>query len=296
MIKRTVSDWFFDIFNYIILGILLVITLYPFWYIFIYSISDPVEASKRAVMLVPMKISFANYMLLFNTNNILNAAFISTVRTVVGTAATTFAGAMFAYVVTKDLLPFRKTIYRLIILSMYISPGFIPFYILIKDLHLRNNFLVYILPGVISAFYIILIKTYIESLPAAVEESALVDGAGYMTIFLKIIIPLCTPVLASVSIFTAVGQWSSWMDNMFFCPSVKLETLQYLLYKYLSSQEASLAVIKQQLSAHTMSASTVTPASLRMTITMIVTLPIIIVYPALQRYFIKGILLGAVKG
>lgn len=296
MKKRGLADWIFDISNYIILGILVIITLYPFWYIFIYSISDPDVAATGAVILIPLKMTLRNYIVLFNANNILHASFISIARTIIGTVLSTFSCAMFAYVVTKDLLPFRGWIYKLLVFSMYISPGFIPYYILIKNLHMKNNFLVYILPGVIAAFYLILIKTYIESLPDAMEESAFMDGAGYMAIFLKIIFPLCTPVLAAVAIFNAVGQWSTWMDNMFFCPSKDLETLQLLLYRFLSNQDASAITASQRARAAKTLAKSITPASLRMTITMIVTFPVILVYPLLQRYFVKGLLIGAIKG
>ena len=285
----------FDIGIFIALFIVVIFTLYPFWYIFIYSLSDPTLAAKGYVTFLPAGFTLENYAIIMAQGNILHAAFISVSRTVISAVVGTFSCALFAYALTKETLPFRKTIYRIVLFTMYLSPGLIPWYILMKDLHLKNNFLLYILPGIIQAFYLILIKTYIESLPSALEESAFVDGANYFTIFIKIILPLSTPVLAAVAIFTAVGAWNTWQDNMFLCTDKNLETLQLLLYNFLSSQEANLLTIKQKIMTGTIGAM-VTPTSLRMTITMIVTLPIIFVYPIMQRYFVKGILLGAVKG
>lgn len=294
-LKRISKTDFADFAIIIVLLIIVVITLYPFWYIFIFSISDPSMAAKVQPVFLPAGFSLKNYITIMSQGNILHAAFISVSRTVISTIAGTFSCALFAYGLTKEMLPFRKTIYRLVLFTMYTSPGLIPWYILMKDLHLKNNFLVYILPTLIIGFYLILIKTYIESLPPSLEESAFVDGANYWTIFIKIIMPLCTPVLASVAIFTAVAAWNTWQDNMFLCTDKNLETLQLLLFNFLSSQEANLLTIQQKMRDGSIT-STVTPASLRMTITMIVTLPIIFVYPTMQRYFVKGILLGAVKG
>ena len=162
-----------------------------------------------------------------------------------------------------------------------------------KMLGLQNNFLLYVLPGLVSAFNVILIKTYIESISPALEESAFIDGAGYFTVFRKIIFPLSMPVIATVAIFTAVGQWNSWTDNMFLANTKDLQTLQLLLYNYIAAAEAQLAAVKNQLNKIKVF---VTPNSIKMTITMVVTLPIIIIYPLLQRHFTKGIMLGAVKG
>lgn len=291
--KRSVGEVTFDVSNVIILALTTIITIYPFWYIFIYSVSDPAAAAGGKVIFFPAGFTLDNYRVLLSQTTIFHAAFISSARTVIGTITGTFSCALFAYVLTKELLPFRKAIYRIIVFTMYVTPGLIPWYIVMKGLGLKNNFLLYILPSLITGFYLILIKTYIESLPAALEESALVDGAGYLTIFLKIIFPLTKPVIATVAIFIAVGQWNTWQDNMFLAPDKSLETLQLLLYRFLSTQEASMTSIRSTINNVR---NSVTPASVRMTITVIVTLPIILVYPFMQRFFIKGIMLGAVKG
>ena len=291
--ETSLGSRIFDVVNVLLLLLLGIITLYPFWYVMMYSISEPMRAGAANFLLWPIGFQLDNYKTLFSQANIGHAAFISVSRTVLGTLGSVFCCSLFGYLLTKNLLPFRKLMYRMLVITMYLSPGLIPWYITMRMFGLKNNFLLYILPGLISAFNVILIKTYIESISPALEESALIDGAGYFTIYRKIIFPLCVPVLATVSIFTAVGQWNEWTDNMFLANIPELETLQYLLYRYLSSAEANLASMKNQLKKVNF---VVTPTSIKMTITMIVTLPIIIVYPMLQRYFVKGIMLGAVKG
>lgn len=175
---------------------------------------------------------------------------------------------------------------------MYLNAGLIPWFLTMRMYHLNNNFLVYILPGAVSAFYVILIKTYIEQLPQALEESAKLDGAGYITIIMKIIFPLSMPIVATILVFASVGQWNSWFDNYILVQNKGLKTLQLVLYEYLQQANAISS------DSHTLSlrAKVVSPKSVKMTITMLVTLPILIVYPFMQRYFLKGIMMGAVKG
>lgn len=291
--KLTLGSALFNVVNYSILFLFGIMTLYPFWYIFIYSISNPALAGGADALLWPLGFTLDNYISIFTQANILHATFISLARTVLGTVGGVFCCALFAYLLTKDILPLRKFMYKALVVTMYLSSGLIPWYIVMRMLGLKDNFLLYILPGLISAFNVILIKTYIESISPALEESAHIDGAGYFLIFRKIIFPLSMPVIATVAIFTAVGQWNTWTDNMFLANTKDLQTLQLLLYQYVAGAEAQLASMKNQLNKIRVF---VTPSSIKMTITMVVTLPIIIVYPLLQRYFTKGIMLGAVKG
>jgi len=283
----------FDIVNIFILIFFGVMTLYPFWYIFIYSVSDASRAGAASYLFWPLGFKLDNYISIFTQANIVQAVIISVSRTVIGTAGGVFCCSLFAYLLTKELLPLRKFMYRAMVITMYMSPGLIPWYIVMKWLGLQNNFLLYILPGLVSAFNVILIKTYIESISPSLEESALIDGAGYFLIYARIIFPLSLPVIATVAIFTAVNQWNTWQDNMFLANIPKLQTLQLLLYQYVAGAEAQLSSMKNNLKNIKM---VVTPTSIKMTITMIATLPIIIVYPVMQKYFIKGIMLGAVKG
>lgn len=282
-----------DVLNIVLLSLLALATMYPFYYIFIYSISVPEEALK-GVYLIPRGFSLQNYVHIFKQDNILWAFFISVARTVVGTVLTLLCCTAFSYGISKRNVPFRKLMYGAVIVTMYISPGLIPWYITMKSYGLQNNFLLYILPGLMVAFYIVLIKTYIEELPAALEESAMVDGASYYQMLFRIVFPLSIPVLATVAIFNAVNQWNSWVDNLYLASDLKLQTLQMLLYTYVNQQTAALSMINSNSTAQT--AFVMTPTSVQMTITMIATLPILFVYPFLQRFFLKGLMLGAVKG
>ena len=284
----------FDIVNYIILLVLVFITAYPFYYILIYSISDPVEVQK-GIGFLPAGFTLDNFMTIFKLKGIANAVLISVLRAVAGTVLTVLCCTFFAYLVTKKELYFRKVIYRFVIVSMYFNAGFIPWYITMKTLGLKNNFLLYILPGSITAFFVILIKTYIEQLPSALEESAKIDGAGYISVFINIIFPLSKPIIATIAIFSAVGQWNAWIDNYFLVQNPKLTTLQLILYNYLNLASDIINKSVKELGEGEQ-VSRITPTSIKMTMTMVVTIPIILVYPAMQRHFVKGIMLGAIKG
>ena len=204
----------FNTMNYMLLSLMFVLCIYPFYYIFIYSISNPVEAQK-GLTLFPRGITLTNYVTVFKLEGIPGAMLISLLRTVAGTIITVYSCSFFAYLITREKLPFKKYLYRFVIITMYFHAGLIPWYLTMKFFQLNNNFLLYILPGAISAYYIILIKTFIEQLPASMEESAKMDGAGYITIFRKIIMPLSKPIVATIMVFAAVSQWNTWFDNYF---------------------------------------------------------------------------------
>jgi len=228
-------------------------------------------------------------------NDISGAFLVSAARTVLGTGITVIATSFLAYLVTKEEMFARKFIYRFIIITMYLNAGLIPWYLTMKEYGLKNNFLLYVLPGAVSAYYMILVKTYIESLPPSLEESAKIDGAGYIRTFCSIIFPLSKPIVATIGIYAAVGQWNTWTDNYFLVTDGKLQTLQMILYNYLS-QAQNMANISAQVMADGANAVKITSTSIKMCITVIVTLPIMCVYPFMQRYFVKGIMMGAVKG
>lgn len=286
-------DRLLDAGNLILLLLFAFTCLYPFYYIFIYSVSDPTAAIK-GVYFVPKGFTWVNYKAIFAQSNIVMAAFVSIARSAVGTVVTVFFTSMFAYLVAQPKLRFRKFFYRLVLFSMYVNAGLIPWYILMMSLGFKNSFLLYVVPSAIHCFYLILVKTYIEQLPPALQESAMIDGAGPFKIFIRIILPLCTPVLATIAIFSAVDQWNAWVDNFYLVSSPKLQTLQMLLLTYMqnSANQANEVALRGALLAH----KTPTPFSIKMTITMIATIPILFVYPMFQRYFVKGIMMGAVKG
>ncbi len=177
---------------------------------------------------------------------------------------------------------------------MYFSSGLIPWYLTMKLYHLNNTFLVYVLPTAISAYYIVLLKTFIEQLPESLEESAKLDGAGYLQIFSKIVFPLSKPIVATITVFAAVAQWNNWFDNYILVSSDHLKTLQLMLYEYLNEASAIATMSNTERNQGIM--VQITPEAVRMTITMVVTMPILFIYPLMQKHFVKGIMLGAVKG
>lgn len=273
--------------------VLVILCVYPFYYILVYSLSDPDRAAYA--FLYPIGFNLDGYRTLFQLNNIFHAAVISALRTVLGTLITVACTSFAAYLVTKREMMWRTFVYRFFVITMYLNAGLIPWYLTMRAYGLKNNFLLYILPGAVSAYYMILTKTYMESLPESLEESAMLDGAGYVTIFWKIILPLSKPIIATVAIYNAVNQWNSWSDNYFLVSDENLQTLQLILYNYLNSATNLAQASTQQLEA--MGASmTMTPMSIKMCITVITTLPIMCVYPFLQKHFAKGIMIGAVKG
>ena len=216
----------------------------------------------------------------------------------IGTTLSVFASAFLGYLLTKQNMIGHKLVYRFIVVTMYFNAGVIPWYINMMNLHLLNNFLVYILPTIVAPYSIILVKTYVESIPSALEDAAQMDGAGYMARFAWVILPVSLPILATITIFSAVGQWNSFQDTLFLISDKRLYTLQFLLYRYMNEAEALATIIKTAESSELLANMTITqtPTSIKMTVSMIVVLPILLVYPYFQKYFVKGIMIGAVKG
>lgn len=284
----------FTIVNYIIFAVLVFLCVYPFYYIFVFSISDPMQAIK-GISFFPRGLTATNYEEVMKLPGLLHAALVSVVRTVVGTFVTVICCSFFAFLMTKEKMYFRKAIYRFVVITMYLNSGLIPAFLTMRAYGLNNNFLIYILPSAIVAYYVILLKTFFEQIPASLEEAAYIDGAGTLTVYSRIIMPVAKPIIATISVFAAVGQWNSWFDNLIYMGGRHdLDTLQLLLYNLV--QKAS--VVSNQISMGTAEqlAKQVTPDSIRMTVTIVVTLPILFVYPFAQKYFVKGLVLGAVKG
>lgn len=270
--------------------------LYPIYFFLINSFSST-DAIGRGVFFFPREWTLHNYYTLFTDNNIAGSFTVSAARTLFGTILTCVCSSFVAYMFTQKDLPGRKLMYRLVVITMYLNAGLIPWYIVMKAYGLKNNFLLYILPYAVTAFYVILVKTYFESLSPALEESAAIDGAGILRIYASIIMPLSLPVIASVAVFAAVGQWNAWYDNFMLVSDYKLKTLQLVLYDYMNKQVMQVLTTSGSATSSTAAASNqVTPMSVRITITMVTMFPIMLVYPLLQKYFIKGIMLGAVKG
>ncbi len=296
----TFGDIVFYIITYLVFGVLTIACIYPFYFLIINTLTANEISSKMAVLALPQKIHFDNYVKILKLNGLTDALFVSVARTIIGAALTVFASAFLGYLFTKKEMWGRKFWYRFVIVTMYFNAGLIPWFITMLNLGLRNNFLAYILPAIVAPFNVILVKTYIENTPQALQEAAQIDGAGYFTIFLKVVWPLCVPILATVAIFAAVGQWNSFTDTLLLMTDSHLYTLQFILYRYLN-QASSLASIMRNSGAgigQSVSnlAGSQTAQSVRMTVSVVVILPILFVYPFFQRYFVGGIIIGAVKG
>lgn len=269
-----------------------IITLYPVLNTLAISFNDGTDALRGGIYLWPRKWTLQNYSTVLQRQNLITGAYITVARTVLGTLLALAANAVLAFIVSRKDFLFKRELSLFWVITMYVNGGMIPTFLLYRGLHLTNSFWVYVIPGMFSAFNMLVIRTYMAGIPDSLEESAQLDGAGYTTIFLKIISPLCKPVYATVALFVAVGQWNSWFDAMLYNRmSSNLTTLQYELMKLLSS------VTNQSASAEAMknAAGTVTPTSVRAAATILTMLPIVCLYPFLQRYFVTGLTIGGVK-
>jgi len=298
VIRQKPSDFVFSFFNYLIFAILTILCAYPFYYLIINSISANYLSAAGAINLIPRGIHFQNYVDVFKLNGLTTATLVSVARTVIGTLCTVLASAYMGFMFTQKQLWHRKLWYRLVVVTMYFNAGLIPMFMTMKFLHLTNSFWVYIIPAIVQPFNIIMVKTYVESLPASLQEAAEMDGAGVLTRFAKIVLPVCTPILATIAIWAAVGQWDSFQDTLIYITDQKLYSLQYLLYTYLNQASSLAALVKSSGSAAAVAsvATMQTPGSIRMTVSVIVVLPILFIYPMFQKYFVKGIMIGSVKG
>lgn len=297
--KLSAADIIIDILTYVFYAAFAFICVYPFYYIFINTISSNVLSQKGDILFLPKEIHFSNYVQALKIRGLMNAAMISVGRTVFGTIFTVVATAFLGFMFTRESLWHRKFWYRFVIVTMYFNAGIIPWYITMRKLGLTNNFWGYIFPMIVSPFYIILAKTFVESIPKELLQAAEIDGAGTMKVFVKIIIPVIKPIMATVSIFTAVAHWNSFQDTLLLMTDNKLYTLQFVLYQYLNQASSLKQLVNSSSSGAGVGqvlATVQTATSIRMTVTIIVVAPILLIYPIFQRYFVKGIMIGAVKG
>lgn len=289
----------FALWNYAGFALFALVCGYPFYYLIINSVSANDVSALGDVRLWPVGFHLSNYTQVLGLGGLASATLVSVARTVIGTVSTVLASAFLGFMFTQERMWKRALWYRLVIFTMYFNAGLIPMYVTMKSLGLTNSFWVYILPAIVQPFNIILVKTYVESLPQSLQEAAELDGAGIVRIFFSIILPNTTPILATVAIFSAVAQWNSFQDTLLYITDQTLYPLQYTLYTYIN-QASSLAQAAQNaqgnLGAVVSAATSQTPTSIRMTVAVIVVLPIMFIYPIFQRYFVKGIMLGAVKG
>ena len=281
-------------FDYILMVLfcgMIVMTVYPFLNVLAISLNDPMDTMRNVNFVIPRQFTLANYKYIFSENNMMQPMIMSVVKTLVGTGLGVVFTAMLAYVLSRKDFYFNKSFTIIFIVTMYVSGGMIPEYLLImRTLRMGNNFWVYIIPGLIWVYNVILVRSFIEGMPLALQEAAKIDGANDFTIWLKVILPLCKPVLATVALFIAVGQWNSFMDTYLYAR--ELPTLQYVLYEIMESAQIK---VDPHAAALGQLKNTVSPMSVRMAVTVVATVPILVVYPFLQKYFVGGMTLGAVK-
>ncbi|MCR5234862.1 MAG: carbohydrate ABC transporter permease [Lachnospiraceae bacterium] len=291
-VRKPISDKIFSVIVVVFLALFVIITLYPVLNTVVLSFNDGIDAVRGKIYLWPRKFSIKNYKTVFAMQNIWIGAKVTVGRTVLATITSLIANALLAFVVSRKKFLFKSQLSLFWVITMYVNGGMIPIFLLYKNLGLTGTFHVYWIPGMISAFNMLVMRTYMEGIPESLEESAQLDGAGYWTIFMHIISPLCKPVYATVALFIAVWQWNSWFDAMLY-NRMKTEytTLQYELMKLLSS------VMQQSGSAENAKngANTITPVTIRAAATVVTMLPIVMLYPFLQRYFVTGLTIGGVK-
>ncbi|MBR3538507.1 MAG: carbohydrate ABC transporter permease [Eubacterium sp.] len=296
--KYTGKDIIFYIFDYTFYAIFTISCFFPFYYIFINTISDAKLVNSGSINFIPQGLNIQNYLALRNASDLGTSILVSVGRTILGTALMVMASAFVGYLVTKKEMWGRKFFYRFLVITMYFNAGLIPWYLNMQMLGLTNSFAAYIIPGIVAPYNIILVKTYIESIPSELEESAFIDGASFWTVFRKIIWPLSKPILATIAIFGAVGHWNSFQVSLILMTdSPNLYTLQHRLYIYLNTSSNIANIMNQTTGGNNAALDFANNGLLiKYTVSMVSVIPILLVYPFMQRYFEEGIMLGAVKG
>jgi len=294
-----IGDKTFVVLNYTFFILFAISTVFPLYYIYINALSDPSYVTRGEIFLYPKGFNLSAIKNIFTLHEIGQSAINSVLRTVLGVLVSVTFSAILGYVFTKQEFKYRKFWYRYFILTMYVGAGLIPGYLNLQDLGFLNSFWwIYIAGGISQAYNMILVKTYMESLPASLEEAAYIDGAGYFKRFVYVVIPLSKPILATIAVFVAVAQWNSYMDTLLYMTKGGYPTLQSTLYKYLNQSNAIANAIKNsngQVNAGEMIAR-MSPLTVKYAITAVTLTPVLVVYPFFQRFFTKGIMIGAVKG
>ena len=293
-LRESAGDKVFNVINIAVFVLFTLICIFPFYYLFINTISDNEMVGKNLITLIPHGFHISNYIALKDVSDFGNSVLVTVSRTILGTALMVMVTAFAGYLTTKQNMWHKKLWYRLLVITMYFNAGMIPWYLNMLGLGLTDNYWGYIIPGLVVPYNIILVKTYIESIPASLEESATIDGASTMKVFTKIILPLSKPILATIAVFGAVANWNSLQDSLLLMSnSPELYTMQHRLWMYLNTS-SNLANAMQ--SGGSVTAAALNTQVIKYTISMVTIIPIMLVYPFMQRYFEEGMMLGAVKG
>lgn len=283
----------FDVFNKILMAVLVVLAAFPLYYVVLISFADYAAVQKQLIYILPTSINFDAYKLVLKEKLFLNSFLVSVFITVAGTLFSMILSSAAAYSLSKKHVPGSKLMFTFILIPMFFSGGLIPYYLTIKDVGLMDSIWVMIIPGAISTFYLILLKNFYEDLPASIEESAKVDGANDLYILYRIVLPMSAPVIATISLFYAVGIWNDYYSALLFISNRDLYPLQLVLREtILDVNQIMASSVGAAIAAN--NRPTYTPA-LQMAVITISAVPIFCVYPFLQKHFTKGILFGAVK-
>lgn len=297
--RATTEDIVVDVFIHVSLALLCVVTIYPFLNTLAYSFNDAIDSVRGGIYIWPREWTLRNYeKVLIGNPLIARAIFNSGARAVFGGVFSVFATLCVSYVLSRKEFFLRKQLTPFLVFTMYFSGGLVPSFILMRNLGLINNFMVYLLPTLLSAYNVMVMRSYMEGIPDSLVEAARIDGASEYRILFRIIFPLSMPVVATIALFVIVGQWNSWFDTMLYCSSTpNLTTLQFELQKLLTSaQNISSADAADAAASAGGAKAAVTPTSIRTAMTIIAVVPILFIYPFLQRYFVKGLTIGGVKG
>jgi putative aldouronate transport system permease protein len=291
--RKSAFDTIFDLTNGLFMLLVCFITLYPIWNCLVVSLNDGTDALRGGIYWWPRKFSIDNYKVVFVNTSIIKAFGISIARTVITTSIHVFFTAMIAYALSKKWLFGRKAYMAVGTVTLFFSGGLIPYFILIKQLHLYDNFLVYVVPAMFNFFHLLIFQAFFREIPETIEESARIDGANDFTIFVRIILRLSTPVLATIALFTGVYNWNDYFVGVIFIHNQDLLPIQTFLYKVIAENSSNKMIerIPGWVSARNVTSETVKLATM-----VVTTLPIVCIYPFLQKYFVKGMMLGAVKG
>lgn len=298
MIKRSIGEKAFDTANVLLMILFTITWLYPFIYVLAISLNEALDSNLGGIYFFPRKFSIESYRVLFRSDDLPRAFFISVSRTVIGTVLTVFCSSMFAYVFTRPDFMIYKPMKVIFFAAMFLGGGaLIPVYMLYRSLGLLNRFAVYIVPAMVNLWFVILFRTFYVQLPKGLQEAALMDGANELVIYFRIMLPLSIPMVATIALFSSVYQWNSWFDTLYFANKDALKTLQFRMMEImLRAQAAKLLRQASDKIGRPIPIRAADPRSLRMAITIITTVPIVIVYPFLQKYFLKGMLVGSMKG
>lgn len=280
---------------YIVVCLICLVALYPFYYVLIQSFADPEEVIKGTTYLWPKKFYFGSYEMILGDMKMWKAYGYTILYVVAGTILALITSVLGAYPLSVKNLAGRKWVVKFLIITMYFSGGLIPTFLLMTKLNLYNNIWAMIIPGAVSVWNIILVRTFFMDIPEALKESAVIDGAGHIRILTAIMIPLAKPVLAVISIYTVVGIWNSWFNAMLYLPNSELHPLQFYLYRVMIQQTATIADTTDIASMQQYLQQVLKNFQLKYALIIFTTLPVIFTYPFFQKYFVKGVMVGSLK-